>query len=200
MFKLFVHLLVCQVILLITSCATNTPVERPNKVSNWLVHRDKAAELDTWQLKGRIVLQNGKKAWSASLRWQQRPKSYSLQIIAPLGQGTIELNGDNNFVQMRTAEDKIIQAVDVATLLQHSLGWQVPVSSLNHWIRGIPDPDGKTDNMLLDDKGRITDMSQTDWEISYKRYVKRGGFELPSNIQVQNEKLKLKLVIHSWEI
>ena len=187
-------------ILFLSGCATRQPVSEDIRNAFWQRHSEQLIELHSWQLKGRIAIQRGKEGGSVSLHWQQDRHNYFLRVVAPLGRGTYELSGSEDGVVMRTEKNKLLHADNPETLLQENLGWQVPLSALRYWVRGLPEPDIKTDSLILDEKGRITKLSQSGWQISYIPYVKNSGYELPGKIFMQNDRLKLRLVIRDWKI
>ena len=191
---------ICLMILLFSGCATRQPVSEDIKSANWQRHREKLFELHTWQLKGRIGMQMGKQGGTASMHWQQDRHHYFLRVVAPLGRGSYELTGSENGVVMRTGKNKLLYANDPETLLQEYFGWQVPLSGLSYWVRGLPEPDIKIDDLILDDKGRIMELSQSGWQISYIRYTKSSGYDLPGKIVMQNGKLKIRLLIRDWNL
>ena len=170
------------------------------KLDSWQANREKIIKLDKWKLKGRIALSMERQAWSASLQWVQERQNYQLRIIAPLGQGSIELEGDGHGVTMQVSKDEVLHANTPESLLRKSFGWSVPVSGLMYWIRGIPAPDKRIKKLYLDDKGRVSEMEQSGWLVTYSGYYSQGSVDLPRKIVMENGGLKLRLVIRNWVI
>lgn len=187
-------------LVLISGCATRQPLDEVANNTSWQIHRDKLYKLHNWELKGRIAIQLEQEAWSASVYWHQQQEVYNLRIIAPLGQGTYELYGDQSGVSLRTAENKLFEAKDVESLLREHLGWYVPLSGLVYWVRGVPEPGNKAETLLLDKRGRMINLTQSGWHVSCTRYLSRGIYTLPGKIIMENDKLKLRLVIRDWDI
>lgn len=101
---------------------------------------------------------------------------------------------------MQDAEGQTLYAEDAETLLQNYLGWQVPVSGLHYWIRGLPSPQTIVQTMLLDEQSRLSELTQAGWRVSYKRYQTHKGLQLPAKMELLNASLKVKLVIRQWEL
>ncbi len=192
-------LLVCLATLLFSACATKPPRDDAARAAYWQQHREKLSDLITWQLQGRIAIHVNKEAWSASLHWRQDRNAYRLRIIAPLGQGSYELSGGEQGVYMRTAANEVLYADDAETLLRENLGWAIPLGGLAYWIKGLPEPGIETEMLQLDEKGRITGMSQSGWRLSYRRYTHSSGYELPGKIFLENGEVKLRLIIKDWK-
>lgn len=165
----------------------------------WDLRQEALNKINTWSIKGRLAVQTGKEGWSATLFWDQKNQSYRMRFVAPLGQGTYQLQGDNDLVSLLTADNKLYQADTPETLLLDNMGWSVPLHGLKYWIKGVPEPGKSTENLLLDDQGRLTDMQQSGWRISISRYSDFNGTQLPSKLYMHNDRFKLRLVVDDWK-
>lgn len=192
--------LILFLILFLGGCAAQRIVTDADKLRDWEFHQAKLAELEQWTLKGRIAIQLEKEGWTATLYWRQQQESYSLRLIAPLGRGTYELSGNGRTVTLRTADNRLLYADNAEMLLQQNLGWQIPVSGLVYWIRGLPEPGIGTDAILLDKDGRASDISQAGWQVKYTNYMRSQGYDLPEKLTMRHEKLKIRLIIQDWKV
>ena len=192
--------IITLITILFTGCATRPPVDISHRNASWDIHRDQLSKLTSWRASGRISVRLNNQAWSATLQWQQQRQEYFLRLIAPLGQGTYEITGNKAGVSLRTAKDEIYQANNPETLMQRNLGWSVPLTGLVYWIRGLPVPGTRPELLSLDDQGRIADLVQSGWRVSYSAYNVTGDYDLPGRIALQNDKLKVRLVIKNWKI
>lgn len=188
------------IIVALSGCATTPPVDIQQQNAFWDSRRDKLVNLSAWQATGRISVRMEKQAWSASLQWRQQRQEYFLRLIAPLGQGTYEITGNDEGVFLRTAKNEVFKANDPETLMEGTFGWSVPLTGLIYWIRGLPEPGTRTELLLLDEQGHVTDLAQAGWRVSYTSYNDTGGYDLPGRIALQNEKLRVRLVIKNWKI
>ena len=176
----------------------STPSQQAD-INAWDLHRAALAGLERWSMTGRLAVQSGQEGWNATLHWDQDNANFTMRLIAPLGQGTYQLYGDDHSVSLLTAENKIYQADNPETLLQQNLGWSVPVGGLKYWIKGIPDPGVNTENLVIDKDGRMTDLQQSGWRISILRYTDFNGTQFPSKLFMQNDRFKLRLVVQDWK-
>jgi outer membrane lipoprotein LolB len=187
-------------ILVSVGCSTQTPLPDNDKVLLWEEKKLELEQVQSWKLKARIAIQLDKEGGTASMNWSQKEDDYVIRIIPPLGRGTFELNGNSEGVTMTTADNQILHARDPEALLQTHLGWQVPLTGLLYWIRGLPDPVMRIKTMTLDEQARIQDLSQDQWQISYTSYTESGDLHLPKKLQMQNRKLKVKLLVKTWDL
>jgi len=165
----------------------------------WDLRQEALNKINTWSIKGRLAVQTGQGGWSATLFWDQKNQSYKMRFVAPLGQGTYQLQGDDDLVSLLTADNKLYQAATPETLLLDNMGWSVPLHGLKYWIKGVPEPGKSTENLLLDDQGRLTDMQQSGWRISISRYSDFNGTQLPGRLYMHNDRFKLRLVVDDWK-
>ena len=190
--------------LLLSSCAVQTPVVKaPVDKSSLLLWQERSArlsEISNWNLSGRIAIQKQKESGSASLKWRQQNEKFEIDIIGPFGKGTVELRGNDSGVSMQDADGNTLRAVNAETLLQNYLGWQVPVSGLHYWIRGLPSPQAIVETMLLDEQNRLTELTQYGWKVSYGRYQTHSDLQLPAKMELLNASLKVKLIVRQWEL
>ena len=184
-----------------TGCADFTlfaPAEKTAGVT-WDTRLEDLYRFQRWSIHGHLAVQAGDEGWSATLYWDQDNQNYMLRFVAPLGQGTYHLSSDEGKVMLLTPDNKVYRATDAAHLLQDNLGWSVPLQGLKYWVKGVPEPGITTDNLLLDDQGRMTDLQQSGWRISILSYGEFSGMELPSRLFMQNDRFKLRLAVLDWK-
>ena len=188
-------------IVLLCACAEAPPLGPPpsRPEADWKVPDRELYQLEVWKVRGRLAVQAGDKGWTASLHWDQDKDDFRIRLIAPLGQGTYELTGDKDNVTMVTADNRILHAQDPGQLLLANLGWEVRLSGLTYWIRGLPEPGVDAGQVVFNNEGRITDMQQAGWRVSILRYVKAGNLLLPGKLFMQNDRFTLRLVVQDWE-
>jgi outer membrane lipoprotein LolB len=181
------------------ACATvpPTPVEESGA---WATRQQALAGVERWVVQGRVGIETKTDGGTATLTWAQDGESYSMRIMAPLGQGTFELRGNEAGVSLRTPENRRISAQDPETLMQQSLGWSLPVAGMRYWVRGLPVPGHAIGQMRLDEAGRLLDLQQDGWRISLQRYRTVGPHELPDKIFMESEPLKMRIVISEWQL
>lgn len=193
------RLLLLSLFLLLSACST-TP-QRPEVADTqmaWQEHQYHLAGLRDWSLSGRLAIISDHEGWQVTINWRQKLQDYSILLIAPLGQGSLKLNGNASSVTLQTDDGESMTDTDPGALLYNQFGWRVPVSSLRYWVLGIPAP-GKREEEL-DQYGRLTHLLQHGWDIRFLDYASQQGYELPGRVFVTNHQAKVKLVINNWEL
>lgn len=181
--------------------ACSTSPQRPvasDPEEAWQDRHHSLSTLQQWQLTGRLGIQTENEGWNATLNWKQQQKQYTIMLVAPLGQGTIQLRGDEQRVTLNTGEEEELFATKPEILLYREFGWRVPVSSLRYWVLGLPAPGAA--KRELDGYGRLSRLYQNGWEIQFLNYESQGDIELPSKIFINNHRAKVRLVINQWQL
>lgn len=162
--------------------------------------QDQLQQIKSWKLKGRLALTTPRESWTVTFHWSQDHDRYLMQFIAPLGQGTYALRGgEGDGVYLLTAKNEVLYADDAESLLRQTVGWHVPLSGFRYWVRGLPEPEMNIIDLQFDEQGRVKEVKQDDWRIIISRYIDVGEVNLPHRIFMQNDRLKLKLVIREWD-
>lgn len=199
--KLMRNLLVPALTLLLAGCAGFAPretVEGSGDAQSWKAHREQISEIDGWQISGKIGIRAPQDSGSGTLFWLQRQDYFDIRLSGPLGRGAARLTGRPDAVALEVAGQGHFEAESPEALVQAQLGWQLPVSNLLWWVRGLPAPDSRS-RIELDDSGRLVSLHQDGWDVQYLSYEEKGGYALPSRIKLAGRDLKITLVIKDWQ-
>lgn len=153
---------------------------------------------DSWALRGRIAVSDGRDGGSARVNWEADPDRYELWIYAPLAQGTWRLTGGPDGAEL-TGPKGTFAGEDAQSLLVEHLGWHVPVTGLRHWVRGIPAP-GQPGDMEYDSRGRPAVLRQNGWTVSYTEWADYPGLSMPRRIEAEYSPYRVKVVIQDWAL
>jgi outer membrane lipoprotein LolB len=153
-------------------------------------------------LRGRIAIQRGSEGAQAQLSWTQAAETWDLRLVAPLGQGTVRLEGAPGEVVLSTPDGAHYRAKDVDALMKTHLQWSLPVAGARYWILGVPVPGHPVGQLSLDAEGRLRDLAQDGWRISVLEYqngpAEPGGLVLPRRLFLLGKDVQLRIVITAW--
>lgn len=157
------------------------------------------ASIESFELNGRVSVkvkaQN--KGYPGKIRWQHQGTKEDLWIYTPLGNLVARLEQDENTAAITTAKGEEYRAGTLSFLARDVLGYDLPINALQYWVRGLEWPNAHTNNLVKDGKGRLTMLAQDQWEVSYQAWSDGNG--LPSKMIVENEEMKLSLIIDRWQ-
>jgi len=108
------------------------------------------------------------------------------------------LSGNSAGVVLIDADRKIIRADDAESLLLQTIGWQLPVTGLKYWVRGLAVP-GVYASERRDLQGRLLALEQSGWAVSYVRYHSIEGVGWPAKLRLARDDVTLRLVIDEWQ-
>ena len=199
--KLMRNLLAPTLAVLLAGCAglaSQETVEGPGNAQDWKTHKAQISEIDGWQINGKIGIRAPQDSGSGTLFWLQRQDYFDIRLSGPLGRGATRLTGRPDAVVLEVAGQGRFEAESPEALVESQLGWQLPVSNLLWWIRGLPAPDSRS-RVELDGNGRLAHLQQDGWDVQYLDYSDENGFALPSRIKLAGRDLQITLVVKDWQ-
>lgn len=192
----------------LTSCGTLTHKEPTNTTSteadatakqvSWKDRESSLSAIKSWQINGKIAVQTPKQSGSATVNWVQRASQFNISMMGPLGAGSLKLYGRPGFVTLQTSDGKTFTDKNPEHLLAKGWGYNLPLSNLNYWIRGLPSPNLAM-STHFDSYGRLSTLIQQGWIIQYLGYTHRGSVDLPDRINISSPSLKVRIVIYQWQ-
>ena len=149
-----------------------------------------------WRLEGRLGVSNGKEGGSGSLQWRQDGHAFRFSVHAPVTGKTWILSGDEGHATLEGLREQPIEGTDAAALLEHELGWHVPVAELTDWARGARAPgDARVE---FDGDGLPALIEQDGWTIEYPDYDRTREPPLPSKIFARRGDYRVRLAVSRW--
>jgi outer membrane lipoprotein LolB len=197
---LFISL--CPVLCL--SCAAPAP-RPPDELLErmWQTRTAVLSPLSYWELRGRLAVRTNGHGGQASLAWQRAADHHSIRLNGPFGSGLVRVTQDAQGARMQDADNRLYEAASAEALLYQYTGWQLPIASLEWWVRGLPVP-GPGSRRELDASGRLHTLHQQGWDVQYEDYTGFDGFELPSRLTLSRAAagpmpaMDVRLVIDRW--
>ncbi len=195
-FYIFLLLACC-----LAGCATLPEQPGPqNQAMSWQERSATLAKLQNWEISAIMAVRThpDNEGGSANLTWQQRNQAYDIMLYGPLGIGAIKIYGQPGHVSLETAEGKQFNAASPELLLAQQTGWQLPVSDLLYWIRGLP-AKGSPSNMQFDSSHHLRHLNQSGWRIDYLRYSAVNQMDVPTKLTLENSRIKIKIIVNEWQ-
>lgn len=189
--------------LFLTSCAhlTKQPAG-PSAVTTpqtWKEREVALNRIQNWQINGKIGVQTAQDSGSATVTWQQSQSQYTIALYGPLGTHGMKLWGQPGSVTLETSEGKRISDNSPEQLLAKQWGFNLPVSNLRYWVRGLPVPNVPYDSQF-DTRNRLSQLTQQGWNVQYLSYTNAGPADLPDRISIISPSLKTKIIIYTWKV
>ena len=202
--------------LLLTFClvlsACTTAPKGPEHAVNLTVQLEKVAEVQKWQMRGKIAFRQGKEAVSLNLVWKNDFGDFDFRLTNFLGVSLVNLNVSEQKSVLVADGETYVDALPESLIYQVT-GMLIPVESLLSWVKGLP---LEGDKFTLTEKGLVNTLESycqgcRNWQVDYSNYgsvdVENGkSVWLPHSITLtQNETpnmplTQLKIKIYQWNL
>ncbi|GAA0695124.1 lipoprotein insertase outer membrane protein LolB [Marinobacterium maritimum] len=164
-------------------------------VAPLMIDPQQVQQLQQWSAEGRIGIRWPEDSQSANLDWEQALDRYRIQLSGPLGQGGLKILGSAHEVSLqRSGDDQVHRAATPEALMQQLLGWHLPLTQAQYWIRGIPAPSSEALPLHEPSNGFI----QSGWRVEYPRLTYAAGMVLPEKLRLTRDDLRITVIINEW--
>ena len=207
-------------IAVLSGCTTKPSLENQTTIN--INHN--VAQLTQWKLKGKIAWITDAQRTSAYMNWQQDDANIAFTLTNVLGINMASLSYDGKLAKL-SADGKEYQGASPSLLIFQTTGWQVPISALSSWVKGMPSPveqKNKQGDVIQNahitryDNGLIQQIKPycatelkyntqcNAWVIDYTSYtsaiINNIEYQLPTNISMYNRasNATIKIRISEW--
>ena len=155
-----------------------------------------------WRAIGKLAARTGggEGNWSGTLDWRQDHDEFRLRLGGPLGQGALQVEGRPGEVELTTARGRRRSARTTEALLLQELGWDLPASSLRHWITARARPGVPVEDWTLDEAGRLSSLVQQGWRLDYAYRGEPRERSLPDRVTLRGEGGVVRIAIRDWHL
>ena len=185
------------VLVLFASCSIAPPADEN---SDWTRHRSQLQELDSWQLRGRVNVRYDNESHTPRIRWMQQNLEYQIRLWGTFNAGSTNIVGRPGYVTLEQNGD-VLSASSPEDLILQQLGYELPVSYLEYWIKGLPAPESNAD-LTFNDLNQLSEIYQDGWTVSYTDPRQYGDLSLPRRVELtrpQND-IRLRFVGLNWTL
>ena len=171
---------VFAIALLINGCTTLRLPSQPTstyQTQSWQQRYQALSRISRWSIDGAFSIQQPGKTVMAAYDWQQKARNYHIRVHSSLDIYSVNISGRPGMVLLWRSPKERYTARTPEQLMQSQLGWQLPISNLYYWMRGIPAPGAYRAN--FDPYGHLIILQQNGWYIRFSQYTPIGPIELP---------------------
>lgn len=205
-------ILICTVFMMF-ACAIKPQLEDQGA----LELNNNLQQLDQWRLKGKIAWISPTKRQSAYINWRQNKQAMDFTLSTILGINAASLIFDGKIAKLE-ADGNTYFDTSPSQLILQTTGWDIPIQSLQHWIKGAstdkPQKSAKnTMKISRFENGLVSQIisscpskrfSCSPWQIDYKAYkleiINGIEYQLPSSIILTNLRSNalIKIRVNEW--
>lgn len=193
--------------IILTGCTT-TPTNDINEsyTSNIIKREKDLAQLQSWEVKGKIAFINSVERKSASLYWKKSSSSQQLNLTTYLGINVLKLIS-NDDVHTVEVDGKTYESNNLNELIESLVEVRFPTEALSYWIKAIPYNENDSFTFNPQSKLPLTLASHYnghEWIIKYSSYqtVQKDNvtLTLPNKIKITSKDLTINFAINHWTI
>ena len=189
--------LLLSISVVMLGCASAPPAAEN---SNWVQQRDLLRQLDSWEFQGRVDVRYDNESHTPRIQWQQRSEEYQIRLWGTFNAGNTLIVGRPGFVTMENAGD-VVTASSPEELILQQLGYELPVSFLEYWIKGLPAPDSVAD-LEFNEFNQLVRIQQADWTVNYTDPRQYGDINLPARMELTRpaNDIRLRFIGLNWTL
>jgi len=155
---------------------------------------------DSFNLLGRISIQNEHQRHSGRISWQHTNISDEILLFSPFGQVVAKILRDRDSARLITSKQEIFYASDIEDLTEEILGWRLPLNGLQYWIQGHHSP-FTASAKDINHEDRVIAIRQDAWHIRYNSFFPNQQEQIarPRILELNYQDLKIRMVVDNWE-
>lgn len=159
------------------------------------------SSLNQFEVQGKIGFSEGKKGGSANFMWMEDGKNFDIRLYGPFGAGAVKIqNESDGLIILTDAEGRSYSGKDAETLLIKTTGWDIPVSGLRYWLKGVPAPYSKPEDVVFSKpKGQLESFIQDGWTVQYQGYRQVKNHWVPKALTLHHGNIRLKVIFKRWD-
>ena len=179
----------------LSNCAIAPPA---SENSDWSRQRDQLQKLNSWELRGRVNVRYDNESHTPRIIWLQQNVDYNIRLWGTFNAGATEIVGRPGFVTMEN-DGQMLSANSPEDLILEQLGYELPVSHLNYWIKGLPAPDSEA-QLAFNELNQLTTIQQADWTINLSDMRQYGALSLPRRVELTRPRnaIRLRFIGLNW--
>ena len=183
---------------LLAACSSLAPPA--DQLGDWSEQQRDLLNLQAWQLRGRVNIRYHGDSHTPRIQWQQASTDYNIRLWGTFNAGNTRIEGRPGFVSL-TQGNEVVTADSPENLILDHLGYELPVSHLEYWIRGIPVPGAQAD-MQFNALNQVALLQQDGWTVNYTDMRQYQEYALPRRVEITRslDDIRLVFVGLSWEL
>jgi outer membrane lipoprotein LolB len=185
------------VLVALAACAPVRVRETPAALASQAARESQLGSRTHWTLSAHIfVSDGGENSGSGDLDWRNDSGRYEFTLRAATGK-TWKLSGDADHATLQGVDPQPVRGSDPQRLLRERLGWDVPISDLASWVRGVRAPERRAD-VQYDERNLPAVLDQDGWKIDYREWFTDLNPAMPRKVYAARGKARVKMAIERW--
>ena len=188
----------CLLTVALFACSSLAPPANEN--SSWALQRQQLEKLTHWQLRGRVNVRFDNESQTPRIQWQHSSRAYQIRLWGTFNAGNTLIRGEPGRVSLDQG-DEHFSASSPEELILQQLGYELPISYLEFWIKGLPVPN-RPAALFFNDLNQLTAFKQADWKVTLSDLRDYGDLALPRRVDIMRSEndAQLRFVGLRWTL
>lgn len=174
-------------------------VREPRPEGAWLSERQVwFGRHPVWSVSGRLGLSDGERGGSLAMHWQSSGEHHriSLRTVAGGKQWLLEMSPGH--AVLTGSDIDLLSGPDPDVLVEHAIGWPIPVRWMSSWLRGLPAPVDARIDFAAD--GTMESLAWERWQLDYQRWreTAEGEILLPARVEARRPPHRVRASLANW--
>jgi outer membrane lipoprotein LolB len=151
-----------------------------------------------FDLLGRVAVTYSAGAVSANLRWEHTLEQDQIWLMTPTGQTLAFIVDSPRGATLTRADQQQYRAHSVEALTNQALGWSLPLSLLQYWVKGEPAPGTTATQPERAPDGKLAAVTQNNWRAAFTYYTDGEMSGRVRRLDLSDGPNQIRLVIDTW--
>ena len=149
-----------------------------------------------FDLLGRVLVTYSGGALTANLRWEHSAAEDQIWLMTPTGQTLAYIVNSQEGATLTRADQKQYRAGSVEALTRQALGWALPLSLLQYWLKGEAAP-GPVSGVERAGE-RLVALTQHDWRVTFTYHTEGELSGRIRRLDLSDGPNEIRLVVDTW--
>ena len=188
----------CIVAMALSACSSLAPPATKNSI--WAQQSQQLEKLTHWKLRGRVNVRYDNESQTPRIQWQHKNRAYQVRLWGTFNAGNTLIQGEPGSVTLNQ-NDKHLTASSPEELILQQLGYELPISYLEFWIKGLPAP-GSPAKLVFNDLNQLMEFKQAGWVVALSDLRDYNGLALPRRVDIvrSEDDARLRFVGLNWTL
>jgi outer membrane lipoprotein LolB len=151
-----------------------------------------------FDLLGRVAVTYTAGSVTANLRWEHSPEEDQIWLMTPTGQTLAFIVDSGRGATLTRADQQQYKAGSVEAHTQQALGWALPLSLLQYWVKGEPAPGSPATAAERAANGKLAAVTQNNWQAAFTYYTEGEASGRVRRLDLSDGPNQIRLVIDTW--
>jgi outer membrane lipoprotein LolB len=153
---------------------------------------------EAFDLVGRALVTYSAGAVTANLRWEHAAQTDEIWLMTPTGQTLAHIVDSAQGATLTRADRRQYRAGSVEALTQQALGWPLPLSLLQYWVRGQAAPGETPTDIQRNADNALLALTQNGWQVKFAYHPAGELAGRVRTLDLSDGANQIRLVIDTW--